>query len=383
MRILIRFEDRILPKYEKFRAKNTPEILYEVSLQFKHSDKPWLFYCAIMNAEDIAWASPGDGNMSIGIRSKRRKRYWPAECIEFITDDKQSIENILRESYVHHDRDVVTFSYKKINMRRWCKKYYDMKLQFDENMMLASRENAENANTEEIRVPDVKHLDELLTPNEIHMLGYALYMNSPLAALEFLQNRLRVNQKQFALYNDRMTDKTYLLFTIPKDVKRDAINSITDLLFKFNFTLPDSYDNMGLFLRYGKDNDDLNTHTCIYEIDYHQNTPWWDERWGNYDFMTKVGEVLRITRSKTDPNNLDLWFDDERWEEHISSIQHMFIKGIDDALWDGVEHISITPSEIELYKHKVIREYDLSINYIPRVYPRDYIIREEKEEDEN
>ena len=96
--------------------------------------------------------------------------------------------------------------------------------------------------------------------------------------------------------------------------------------------------------------------------------------------MTKIGETLRVTRSADDSNMLNLWFDDERWKEHISTIQHMFIKGIDDLIWESVEHISITSADIELYKQKIFRECNLSINYIPKVYPRDYIIKFNKEE---
>ena len=379
MRILIRFDDRILPKYKKFNIKYTPEIIYEVSLTYKHCVNSWSFYCSIIDAEDIAWASPGDGDMSIGIKGRIRKRYWPAECIEFISDDNQTIEDILKESYLNHERNVVEFKYKKINMHRWCKKYYDMKLQFDNNMTLACNENAENANTEEIKIPDIKHLDELMTVDEIHMLGYALYMNSPLAALEFLQNRLHINKKQFALYSDVMTDMTYLLFTVPEEVKWDTMKFVKDLFFKFNIIEPDSRHNMDCYLNHGKSNENLKTHTYIYEIDHKQNTPWWDERWGNYDFITKIGETLRVTRSAEDPNMLNLWFDDERWKEHISLLQHMFIKGIDDLLWENVEHISITPADIELYKQKIFRECNLSIDYIPKVYPRDYIIKLNKE----
>lgn len=389
MRILMNFENRFMDfcKYEKFNRKRTPDTMYEVSVYYKKMAEPIVSYASFVNAEDVREMSPGDGDMSVGLRKgtiphRVYRSYDYIENVYFINDDTKSEQEIFDE-YYKHDKYVERITYKKINMRRWCKKYYDMRIQLDENMMLASRENAENANTEEIRVPDIKHLDEPLTLDEIHMLGHALYMNSPLAALEFLQNRLRVNQKQFALYSERMNDKTYLLFTVPEEVKWDTMKVVEDLFVKFNITSPDYRCNMGCHLNHGKTNKDIKTHTHIYEFDQKKNTSWCDERCGNYDFMTKAGEVLRVTRSQEDPNMLVIDFDDERWKKCISYVQHMFIKGVDDLIWDKFDHISITAADIELYKQKLLREYDLSINYIPKVYPRDYIIREEKEEDEN
>lgn len=382
MKILLSFENRFMNfcKYEKFKQKTTPDTMYEISVYYKKTTEPVIYYASFVNAEDVLDICPGDGDMYVGLRKgticgKVYRGYNLIEDAYFINDDTKSEQEIFDE-YYKNDKYIERVTYKKINMRNWCKKYYDLSKKFENKIEYITRYCAEKASKQIINKPNIEHLlNDNLTFDEIQHLGLSLYENSNLMSLGFIQNRLQISQQQISLYNDNLTDKTLLFLTVPcKSLNDDEYRELMMFLLQFNIVQPDSRCTLNYNIR-EKEYIDLNTTTYTFELVKDKKT-FFDKKWKNSHFIldTCYENVLTVTYNKPD-DDVMVRFTEEPWKTQISYLQSMFLKGIVDILWPDFESKRKDKETLELLKQQIIKQFEKSMHYLKRISASDYIVK--------
>lgn len=382
MRILMNFEDRFMDfcKYEKFNGKRTPDTMYEVSVYYKKTAEPIVSYASFVNAEDVREMSPGDGEMSVSLRNgtiphRVYRSYDYIENVYFINDDTKSEQEIFDE-YYKYDKYVERVTYKKINMRRWCKKYLDLSKKFINKIEVLSYHCAEKA-TKDLKKPNIEHLKDSLTFDEIHQLGLSLWENSNLSALEFIQTRLQIFSQQISLYYEKLTDKTFLFITVPrKSLNIDEYREFSLFLLQFNIVHPDSRTTLNYNIC-ETDYINLNTTTYTFELIKEKRT-FFDTIWRNTDFMLNVSHKDILTVTYDDSNDdIMVRFTEEPWATKISYLQSMFLRGIIDMLWSEFEGKRKDSETLELLRKKIVNQFEWSMHYIKRVSSSDYVLKDE------
>lgn len=376
MKLLLIFENRFMDfnEYDEFNSKRTPETMYEIHITETSEDgittsHLYCEYCSVVDAKDVSGIYPGDGEMSICLNDGRHYSY--IESIDFFQDDA-SLEDIFKTAFKreYFAEENINVRYETIDMKKRAAENVSLKNKFEVNIKQVMRKCAEEASHHKINAIDISRLYNDLTASENNALGYALWIDSIPALIEFVTKRLNICLEQLRLYNDALSGNTFLFLSIPtnSELYREQEFKLEQFLENLNIHhLYNSRETMGVHI-HATDYEDLGITTYFYIVRENR------KNFYNRDFIEHGPEVLKLVVE--DDTNIKIVLDDERWST-ISAMQSMFLNSSAILIWPQFENDELSEEMLCRVKESILRCFDNAMKYVPSFSMVDFMFSEE------